>query len=91
MKLHPTTPEIWYKIQRRRAETAERVTEIETTYDKWRKIELHVKLPFEIELTNSQTMERNVYFTGFKTDGTELFVEYQIIQKGPKLVQKITG
>lgn len=88
-RLHPTTPEIWYKIQRPKAQTEPEMDKLTAIFEKWRAVELMVKLPFTIQLTHDQHLNRSVYFTGYKTDGEHLFVEYQITIKGPKLVQQV--
>lgn len=91
LSLYPTTPEIWYKIQRRKAETEAEMDKITRIFEKWSKQELNVKIPFTIYLHSGETMHRKVYITGFKTDGKDLFTEYQLIMNSPKFTQVITA
>lgn len=89
MRLHDTTPEIWFKIQRMKAHSQERIEEIQSIYDTWKNVELHVKLPYVINLSDGQTINQKVYFIGYKTDGVNLFTAYKITYKGPTLTQEI--
>ena len=90
LTLHATTPEIWYKLQRRKVQTETEMDKLIRIFTEWKDVELHIKRPFTIQLSDGQTIQQKVYVIGYKTDGKDLYVEYQITGKGPKLTQKIT-
>lgn len=89
MNLYNTTPERWYKLQRAEAQTEAEMDKITRIYEAWKHTELMIKTPFTIRLLHGQVISQKVWFTGYKTDGKNLFVEYQITTNGPKLVQEI--
>lgn len=89
MILTTTTPDTWYKMRRQQAETEQEMERITEIYELARYKELHVKIPFKIELANGQLIDQKVWITGYKTDGTDLFTEFMITGKGPKLTQRI--
>ncbi len=87
--IYPTTPQVWYKLQRLRAATEAEMDKITGIYEKWKDQELLVKIPFTINLPDGQAIQQKVYIIGYKTDGVDLYVEYRITGKGPKLTQVI--
>ena len=87
--LHDITPEIWFKIQRMKAKTEERIEEITAIYEKWKGFNDLEKIPFKIRFPDGTILDHKVWITGFKTNGKDLFTEYKLTQKGPKLTQII--
>lgn len=88
--LHFTNPERWFKLQRQKATTQAEMDNLIRIYNHWKDIPIQEKHPFVINLPHNEYLKRNVYFTGFKTDGANLFVEYQIYKNSPKFTQILT-
>jgi hypothetical protein len=89
LTLHPTTPEIWYKLQRRKVQTDAEIDKITRIYEAWKDNDPLLRRPFTIHLSDERVIHQEVWITGFKTDGIDLFTEYKITAKGPKLTQVI--
>jgi hypothetical protein len=89
LSLHPTTPEIWYKLQRRKVQAEAEMDKINRIYLAWKDNNPLLRRSFTIHLSGDQVIHQEVWITGFKTDGASLFTEYKITAKGPKLTQVI--
>jgi hypothetical protein len=89
LTLHPTTPEIWYKLQSRKAQTEAEMDKLNRIYLAWKDNDPLLRRCFTIHLSGDRVIHQEVWITGFKTDGIDLFTEYKITAKGPKLTQII--
>lgn len=89
LRLHYTTPEIWFKLQRRKATTEAEMDKLIRIYNTYKDTDMLIKQPFILYLQDGQKINKTVWITGFKTDGENLYTEFMITAKGPKLTQEI--